>query len=123
MNLELITARMSQNSDAVRGLVSGVGKEQALWRQAPEKWSMVEIVCHLADEEREDFRTRLDLILHHPDQTWPGIDPEGEFRAKRYFPLETASSGCGTGSMHSSLLYLLDHLREEGIIPCAVVLL
>jgi len=84
MNLDLITTRMSQNGDAVRGLVKGVSMEQALWQQAPDKWSMVEIVSHLADEEREDFRTRLDLLLHHPGQTWPGIDPQGWSQERGY---------------------------------------
>ena len=39
---------------------------------------------HLYDEEREDFRFRLDLILHHPQQTWPGNDPEGWVTERHY---------------------------------------
>ena len=77
MDLDLITQRMSQNADAIHGLASGVGEEQARWRPAPEKWSLLEIVSHLADEERDDFRTRLDLLLHDPGKSWPGIDPQG----------------------------------------------
>ena len=33
------------------------------WKQSENKWSMLEIICHLYDEEREDFRSRLAKIL------------------------------------------------------------
>ena len=47
-------------------------------------WSIVEILCHLADEEVEDFRTRLQLTLRDPKADWPGIDPEGVARSRGY---------------------------------------
>ncbi len=77
MNLALITERMLQNADALRGLAGGIGEEQARWRPAPDQWSILEIVNHLLDEEQQDFRTRLDLLLHHPATPWPEIDPQG----------------------------------------------
>ena len=39
-------------------------------------WSILEVTNHLVDEEREDFRARLDLVLHHPEEAWQAIDPE-----------------------------------------------
>jgi hypothetical protein len=38
----------------------------------------------LLDEEREDFRPRLDLILHHPGELWPPIDPGGWVTSRYY---------------------------------------
>ena len=45
---------------------------------------MLEVVNHLYDEEREDFRQRLDLTLHHPSRAWPPIDPESWVIARAY---------------------------------------
>jgi hypothetical protein len=39
---------------------------------------------YLLDEEREDFRVRLDIILHYPDRKMPPIDPEGWVVERRY---------------------------------------
>jgi len=77
MNLENFTARLSNNAQTIHSLVRGVTDKQARWKPSPDEWSIVEVINHLCDEEREDFRMRLDLTLHHPGQPWPGIDPEG----------------------------------------------
>ena len=77
-------ARLEANRIVIRGLVDGVSAEQAGWRPAPEAWSILEVVCHLADEEVEDFRTRLDLTLHQPGTAWPSIDPQGWVRDRAY---------------------------------------
>ena len=50
------------------------------------------MVNHLYDEERRDFRIRLDIILHHPEQEWPPIDPEGWVIEQRYNERELESS-------------------------------
>ena len=57
------------------GLVSGLSLEQARWKPSLDKWSILEVVNHLYDEEREDFRQRLSLVLADPMQPWPPIDP------------------------------------------------
>jgi hypothetical protein len=84
MNVDEIVARFAANAESIRRLVEGVSDEQARWKPAPGKWSILEVVNHLLDEERDDFRTRLDLTLHHPETAWPGIDPEGWARDRRY---------------------------------------
>ena len=44
----------------------------------------MEVVNHLYDEEKDDFRKRLDLTLHKPEEEWPGIDPQGWVIAHEY---------------------------------------
>ncbi|MFN2179415.1 MAG: DinB family protein [Candidatus Promineifilaceae bacterium] len=61
----------------IRLLAQGVDDDQARWRPDADSWSILEVICHLLDEERKDFRVRLDITLHKPDETWPGIDPAG----------------------------------------------
>ena len=58
----------------------------------PDAWSILEVINHLYDEEREDFRRRLDLTLHHPDTPWPPIDPPGWVTRRRYNRRDLAGS-------------------------------
>jgi hypothetical protein len=84
MNLEYFIERLSANRQVFQGLVDGVGPEQAKWRPLPGKWSILEVINHLHDEEREDFRQRLDLVLSNPEQTWPRIDPPTWVTSRQY---------------------------------------
>ena len=50
----------------------------------PEKWNLLEIICHLYDEEREDFRARLKHILENPDKPLTQIDPVSWVQSREY---------------------------------------
>jgi hypothetical protein len=84
VRLDDLGARLRANADVFAALVVGVGEEQARWKPEPAQWSILEVVNHLADEEHEDFRTRLDLTLHRPDAEWPRIDPQKWVSERRY---------------------------------------
>ncbi len=92
MNLDDLTAQMANNAGRIRALVHGVTDEQACWRPSPECWSILEVVNHLYDEEIEDFRTHLDIVLHRPDQPWPSIDPESWVTERQYNQREIGES-------------------------------
>jgi hypothetical protein len=55
-----------------------------MWKPNPEKWCLLEIVCHLYDEEREDFRARTKHTLETPNAPLPPIDPQGWVEARNY---------------------------------------
>jgi hypothetical protein len=59
--------------------------DDATWRArpAPAEWSPVEIVCHLRDEEGEDFPARLRVVLEGGRPFAP-IDPERWVEERRY---------------------------------------
>ena len=92
MELDVMRARLRANADVVAALVTGVDEAQSGWRPEPGKWSILEVVNHLADEEVEDFRARLDLTLHRPGTAWPPIDPEGAVGARAYNERDLAES-------------------------------
>lgn len=56
----------------------------ARWKPEPDKWSILEIICHLGDEEVEDFRQRLRMTLENPAMEWPKIDPPKFAVDRRY---------------------------------------
>ena len=84
MNLDYFVDRFSKNRKVFEGLLEGVSLEQARWKPSPDKWSMLEVVNHLYDEEREDFRQRVELVLADPLQAWPPIDPRGWVTTRGY---------------------------------------
>lgn len=61
------------------------GLDDISWRArpAPAEWAPVEIVCHLRDEEEEDFGARLRVVLDGGTAFVP-IDPERWATERRY---------------------------------------
>lgn len=84
MNIDRLTSQMSNDATRIRALVQGVSERQARWRPAPDSWSILEVVNHLLDEEREDFRVRLEVTLQRPGELWPPIDPQGWVTKRKY---------------------------------------
>jgi hypothetical protein len=92
MDVSFLTRQLTDNAARVQALVRGLSQEEASWKPGGDTWSILEVVNHLCDEEREDFRVRLDIILHHPGQPWPGIDPEGWVVERQYNERELGDS-------------------------------
>jgi len=76
--------QLALNRDRVAALARGISEDQTHWKLNEDSWSILEVVCHLADEEEFDFPVRLQLILEKSEKTWPEIDPEGWFTEHNY---------------------------------------
>ncbi|HEX9189827.1 MAG TPA: DinB family protein [Vicinamibacteria bacterium] len=68
-------AELARLPGLLHGLLDGL--DLATWgaRPAPGEWAPVEIVCHLRDEEVEDFGARVGAVLEARARVSP-IDPE-----------------------------------------------
>ena len=84
MNLAYFIERLAKNRGAFESLVRDVSLQQVKWKPSPDKWSMLEVINHLYDEEWEDFRHRIELVLVDPTQTWPAIDPRNWVITRAY---------------------------------------
>jgi len=85
MDTREFAAQFRRNADTIRLLASDdVSEEDAHWKPAPNRWSIVEVIGHLYDEERGDFRRRLELTLQDPAKDWPPIDPEAWVTERKY---------------------------------------
>ncbi|MBK8955133.1 MAG: DinB family protein [Saprospiraceae bacterium] len=84
MNAEFIISQLEKNHQLFKVFLELHEHEFIRWKQAPEKWCMLEIVCHLCDEEREDFRMRVDLALHRSSEELQAIDPQGWVQSRKY---------------------------------------
>lgn len=69
---------------ALLALAASATPEEMRLRPAAGKWSMLEILCHLIDEERDDFRLRVRSTLEDPARSWPPIHPEDWARDRDY---------------------------------------
>ena len=92
MELDDLTRVMADNVARIRALVEGIPEEQARWKPDPASWSILEVVNHLWDEERLDFRVRLEFTLHRPGEAWPSIDPAGWVTERAYNQRELGPS-------------------------------
>jgi hypothetical protein len=84
MDIEWLISHLADNAARIQALVRGVPDQQSRWKPDSSSWSMLEVIQHLYDEEREDFRVRLDYTFHHPGEPWPKIDPGGWVTERKY---------------------------------------
>ncbi len=90
MDVNAIIKGLSRSGSAIASLVDGLSDDVLRRRPAPECWSPLEILCHLVDEERDDFRARLQSTLEDPTADWPPIDPPAWVTERDYIAREPA---------------------------------
>jgi len=84
MNADAIFARMAAFPAALRAAVGMVSPEDARFKPAPEHWSILEICCHVLDEEREDFGARVRSTLEDPSRGWVDLNHDGIAERRGY---------------------------------------
>jgi len=75
MDTDYIINELKKNSEVFSSLLSGTTSLAIRWKPSPDKWCLLEVIGHLNDEEMEDFRPRIDIILNHPGDRFKSIDP------------------------------------------------
>ena len=84
MNATALAESLRRFPAVVSALVEDLPESDARWKPADGAWSILQIIAHLADEEVEDFRRRVQMTLNDPKDPWPPIDPEGWAIERRY---------------------------------------
>ncbi len=84
MEFSTLYQELEHSTEMIRACLAGVTPEQARVKPKAQSWSILEVVCHLYDEEREDFREHLDFILYRQNETWHAIDTLGWVTERRY---------------------------------------
>lgn len=75
-NPEPIIKQLETNIELFEVLLTNVDAEEANWKPKPGKWSIAEVLFHLADEECNDFQSRIKYALDSFDGELPPINPE-----------------------------------------------
>ena len=73
MEFNILYHELQNSTEMIRALLAGVAPEAARLKPSAESWSILEVLCHLYDEERQDFREHLDFILHLDFLTLPEL--------------------------------------------------
>jgi uncharacterized damage-inducible protein DinB len=84
MEFKTLYKELGHSTEMIKALLTGISQEEAQIKPDAESWSILEVVCHLYDEEREDFREHLDFILHRQNEEWHRIDPQGWVTEREY---------------------------------------
>jgi hypothetical protein len=84
MDINAVISEFENNKIIFKSLFSNLPSDFYLWRESENKWNLLEILCHLYDEERDDFRSRVKSVLEKPSVDFKPIDPEGWVNSRKY---------------------------------------
>ena len=92
MEFNSLYQELTNSTEMIRALLAGISQEEAQIKPNAESWSILEVICHLYDEEREDFREHLDFIistslnasLHRQSEEWHVIDSDRWVTERKY---------------------------------------
>ena len=84
MEFKTLYQELVYSTEMIQALIKDIDQKQTQIKPSPGKWSILEVVCHLYDEEREDFREHLDFILNHQGEEWHPISPFAWVKLRQY---------------------------------------
>jgi uncharacterized damage-inducible protein DinB len=85
MEFQTLYQELANSTEMIRALLAGLSQGEVQFKPSRGSWSILEVVCHLYDEEREDFREHLDFILHRQDKDdWHPIAPQAWVKLRKY---------------------------------------
>jgi hypothetical protein len=84
MEFKTLYQELTNSTEVIRSLLAGISQADAQVKPTQEAWSILEVTCHLYDEEREDFREHLDFILHRQNEEWHVIHPKEWVTERKY---------------------------------------
>jgi hypothetical protein len=111
-------AELARTPGVLAGLVAGL--DHAGWRArpAPSEWAAVEILCHLRDEEVEDFGARVRVIAKRGKRFAP-IDPERWAVERRYLEDDGPGALAAFRERRAADLAFLDTVKPENLTAAA----
>lgn len=79
-----IINELERNLMVFQSLLKNNSIEEYLYKPASDKWCLLEIACHLVDEEVHDFRARVRTALDEEKHPFYPIDPVGWVTERKY---------------------------------------
>ena len=87
-----IADQLAANGDVFNSLFSSIPSDMAIWKPAPEHWCILEIACHLLDEEQLDFSARIKSTLEDPAKALTPIDPPAWVAERKYMEQDLSAT-------------------------------
>ena len=111
MDTAYIIRQLDFNKSAFEPLMKIKSPEEAIWRPNTDHWCLLEIVCHLVDEEVKDFRKRIQTALD-PEGVFVPIDPVGWVSAHHYMAQDYEAKASEWLAEREKSLYWLQSLSN-----------
>ncbi|MHB1356968.1 MAG: DinB family protein [Anaerolineae bacterium] len=70
VNIQDLIRQLASNVHAIHALVETVPDVQAQWKPDTDTWCLTEVMGHIYNEERGDFRPHIKGLLSDPSQPW-----------------------------------------------------
>jgi hypothetical protein len=96
-------------------LLGGLDPPSWRARPAPAEWSPLEIVCHLRDEEVEDFGARLRVVVEGRERFAP-IDPERWVEERRYRETDPRQALAALRERRAASLAFLETIGPQRLV-------
>lgn len=84
MKSQEVILALEHNGKVFKETLSCVPESMIQWKSNPRDWCLLEIICHLVDEEREDFGARVKHALEAPTKPLVPFDPIGLMTQRNY---------------------------------------
>lgn len=110
---EQYLAILKQTPLQLPGMLKGVPKKLLLWTPAPGKWSILEIVCHLRDMERDAYLARYERILNEENPELKNIDGDVYALIRQYRRQKLSEALREWKQLRKQTLRLLSRLKED----------
>ena len=76
MNYPEFIDDLKKSADVIDLILDGVSQHDSEYKENKERWSLLEIVGHLLDIEKIDFRYEFEIIIADKEIPWPTFDIE-----------------------------------------------
>lgn len=107
-----LRSRLAAGGNAITSLLDATQPGEERYSPAPDRWSLVEIVNHLADEEANDFRARLRSVVEDPGRDWSFFNPSSGVEDGSYASRDFGESVARWRRERAASLAWLDGLEE-----------
>lgn len=103
---------LESQGSATQKMLASIGEEKGAYRYEPDKWSVKQVVGHMADAERV-FAYRLLAIARGEKQSLPGFEENDYVEAANFDGRSLAELAEGLAATRRATLTLLRSLDEQ----------
>src|SRR5579859_6662959 len=83
-SIRMVPEQLALTAGMVRALLTGLTPEQIVWKPAPDRFSIAEILAHLADCEHFAYATKYEQFAASDDSVLEPYDTDGKASANAY---------------------------------------
>ena len=82
--MDAALSQLEATPDIVHALIAGLSAEDVIWKPAPDRWSIAEVLEHLSHTEGHDFRPRVEAAVNEDRPQWEVYDEKALAAAGQY---------------------------------------